>query len=95
MKLLNGHVALLATSTKESKSPSGLYLASVDTNQFRTGIIKYVGKPEYNPYKHLDVPSYVNVGDKVLFNSHYFHEVVIDGVTYYIGKESQLLAILD
>lgn len=95
MKLLNGYIALIANSGKESKSAGGLYLASVDTNQFRVGVVKYVGKPEFNPHRDVNFPTYVVEGDRVLFNSHYFNEISVDGINYFIGKESQLLAILD
>jgi co-chaperonin GroES (HSP10) len=61
----------------------------------KEGVVTVVGSPEMSPWSGEWLPTYVKEGDKVLFNGNYFTEVTVNNETLYIGKESQLIAILD
>lgn len=94
MKLVSGMVAIKPITQDETRSKGGLYIpASNSTAVVKEGIITIIGPAEPVPGSAGYYPIHTKIGDKVLFNAHYFTEITVDQETFYVGKENQILAI--
>jgi chaperonin GroES len=96
MKLLNGMVAISSTSgNNERKTASGLYIPQTDsTSNIKEGVVVDIGPPEIT-INGVVLPVEISNGDRVMFNAHYFTEISIQGASYYVGKQNQILAIFE
>jgi len=78
---------------KEEKSASGIIIPdSAQTEKPAKGTVVAVGPGRYDDGDLL--PMSVRVGDKILFSKYGFDEVKVDGDTYLILSESNILAVL-
>jgi len=78
----------------EKKSSSGIIVPSTGTKERpEKGEVIAVGKGRIGDDNER-IPLEVSVGDIVLFAKYGPEEVSIDGVTYYILREDQVLAII-
>lgn len=60
-----------------------------------SGTIVAVGDGRWNESGVEKIPLSVSVGDIVLFSKYGFDEIEIDGEQYMIGREDQLLAVMN
>jgi chaperonin GroES len=86
-------VVVPAERDGEKKLPSGIIIPeTVDKEKPAKGEVVAVG-----PGKYTDgalVPMQVKVGDTVIFSKYGYDEVKLDGDTYYILAESNILGIV-
>lgn len=77
----------------EKKLPSGIIIPdTVDKEKPAKGEVIAAGPGKYDDGKR--VPMQVKVGDTVLFSKYGYDEVKLDGETYYILSESNILGII-
>ncbi len=79
---------LVEPKEAETKTASGLYIPDTAKEKPQQGVVKATG-----PGKK-DEDMEVKVGDHVLYGKYAGTEVTLDGVTYLIMKQSDILAIL-
>ena len=78
----------------EKKLASGIIIPeTVDKEKPAQGTVIATGPGKYEDGKR--VPMQVKVGDQVLFSKYGYDEVKIDGETYYILSESNILGIMN
>ena len=89
VKLLKDRILVKVEDVTETRTVSGLYIPeSAQTSQRQTrGVVEAVG-----PGKN-DEPMTVKVKDIIEFES-YSGKMTIDEISYYIVKESSVIAIL-
>ncbi len=87
-----GDRLVVQATEKEEKTASGIYLPDSAQEKPLTGNVLAAG-----PGRMLDngtlVATEVKVGDKILFGKYSGTEIKIDGETYLILKESEVLGI--
>lgn len=77
----------------EKKLPSGIIIPdTVDKEKPAKGEVIAVGPGKYDDGER--VPMQVKVGDTVLFSKYGYDEVKIDGETYYILSEANILGVI-
>jgi len=77
----------------EKKLPSGLIIPeTVDKEKPAQGAVIAVGPGKYEDGARI--PMQVTVGDTVIFSKYGFDEVKIDGETYYILSEANILGVV-
>ena len=79
---------LIEPKEAETKTASGIYIPDTDKEKPQQGAVLAAG-----PGKK-DEPMEVKVGDNVLYGKYAGTEVTVDGKTYLIVKQSDILAIL-
>ncbi len=78
----------------EKKSKTGIIIpANASKEKPVQGIVIAVGPGRIND-AGTRLPLQVKVGDIVLFSKYGPEEITLDGVTYYVLREDQLLAIM-
>ncbi len=81
--------------TPSQSSISGIIIPKTNDTPILQGTVIAIGDGRWNEDGDARIPVTVAVGDTVLFSRYGFDEVSIDSVLYYIGREDQLLAILE
>ena len=79
---------LIEPKEAETKTASGIYIPDTAKEKPQQGVVLAAG-----PGKK-DEPMEVKVGDNVLYGKYAGTEVTVDGKTYLIVKQSDILAIL-
>jgi chaperonin GroES len=80
-------------SSKEEKSPSGLYIPdSAKSEERRRGTIVAIGRGSINSNGQL-IPIQFKVGDSVLFRGNEWDKEELRGQEYYLIPESSILGI--
>ena len=79
---------LIEPKEAETKTASGIYILDTAKEKPQQGVVLAAG-----PGKK-DEPMEVKVGDNVLYGKYAGTEVTVDGKTYLIVKQSDILAIL-
>ena len=79
---------LIEPKEAETKTASGIYIPDTAKEKPQQGVVLAAG-----PGKK-DEPMEVKVGDNVLYGKYAGTEVTVDGRTYLIVKQSDILAIL-
>ena len=79
---------LIEPKEAETKTASGIYIPDTAKEKPQQGVVLAAG-----PGKK-DEPREVKVGDNVLYGKYAGTEVTVDGKTYLIVKQSDILAIL-
>ena len=79
---------LIEPKEAETKTASGIYIPDTAKEKHQQGVVLAAG-----PGKK-DEPMEVKVGDNVLYGKYAGTEVTVDGKTYLIVKQSDILAIL-
>ena len=79
---------LIEPKEAETKTASGIYIPDTAKEKPQQGAVLAAG-----PGKK-DEPMEVKVGDNVLYGTYAGTEVTVDGKTYLIVKQSDILAIL-
>ena len=79
---------LIEPKEAETKTASGIYIPDTAKDKPQQGAVLAAG-----PGKK-DEPMEVKVGDNVLYGKYAGTEVTVDGKTYLIVKQSDILAIL-
>ena len=81
-------IVLIEPKEAETKTASGIYIPDTAKEKPQQGVVLAAG-----PGKK-DEPMEVKVGDNVLYGKYAGTEVTVDGKTYLIVKQSDILAIL-
>ncbi len=90
---LGDRVVVLPVEKGEKKLPSGIIIPdTVDKEKPAQGEVVAVGPGKFEDGKR--VPMQVKAGDTVVFSRYGYDEVKIDGVTYYLLSESNILGII-
>lgn len=84
---------LIQPAEAETKTQSGLYIPDNAKEKPMQGTVVAAGAGRKND-KGETVALEVKVGDKVLYGKYSGTEVAVDGTSYLIVKESDILAIL-
>ena len=79
---------LIEPKEAETKTASGIYIPDTAKEKPQQGVVLAAG-----PGKK-DEPMEVKVGDNVLYGKYAGTEVTVDGKTYLIVKQSDIMAIL-
>jgi chaperonin GroES len=80
-----GARVLILPQEKETETASGIFLPETAKEKPQTGIIEAVGDEE-------EMATDLGVGDRVLFPKYTGTEIELDGVTYLIMEEGDVLA---
>lgn len=93
MKLLADRVAVLVDVIDNSKTESGIILATQPTQQPNTGTVTAVG-----PGRILNsgetIPVALKEGDRVVFNQYSGTKISLDGQEYLILREGDILGVI-
>lgn len=76
-----------------SVTASGIIIPDSSKEKPERGTVIAVGPGRYE--RGSRVPMGVSVGDKVMFSKYGFDEIKMDGVTYYVIAEANVLAVLN
>ena len=76
-----------------SVTASGIIIPDSAKEKPEQGTVVAVGPGKYEDGRRT--PMGVSVGDKVMFSKYGFDEVKIEGVTYYVIAEANVLAVLN
>ena len=79
---------LIEPKEAETKTASGIYIPDTAKEKPQQGVVLAAGP------RKKDEPMEVKVGDNVLYGKYAGTEVTVDGKTYLIVKQSDILAIL-
>ncbi len=86
-------VVIPAEKAGEKKLPSGIIIPdTVDKEKPAQGEVVAVGPGKFEDGTR--VPMQVKVGDVVVFSKYGYDEVKIEGTTYYLLSESNILGII-
>lgn len=88
-----GERVIVKPSPSEEKTAGGLYIPETAKEKPQKGEVIAVG-PGRKADDGQRLPMEVKVGDKVLYGKYSGTEMKVDGKTYLIIKESDILAIL-
>ena len=88
-----GECVIVKPSPSEEKTAGGLYIPETAKEKPQKGEVIAVG-PGRKADDGQRLPMEVKVGDKVLYGKYSGTEMKVDGETYLIIKESDILAIL-
>ena len=88
-----GERVIVKPSPSEEKTAGGLYIPETAKEKPQKGDVIAVG-PGRKADDGQRLPMEVKVGDKVLYGKYSGTEMKVDGETYLIIKESDILAIL-
>ena len=88
-----GERVIVKPSPSEEKTAGGLYIPETAKEKPQKGEVIDVG-PGRKAEDGQRLPMEVKVGDKVLYGKYSGTEMKVDGETYLIIKESDILAIL-
>ena len=88
-----GERVIVKPSPSEEKTAGGLYIPETAKEKPQKGEVIAVG-PGRKADDGQRLPMEVKVGDKVLYGKYSGTEMKVDGETYLIMKESDILAIL-
>lgn len=95
MKIKPLYDRIVIEPTEEpSKTASGLYIPDVAKDKPKTGKVIAVGQGNYTETGHLIRPD-TKINDTVIFNKNSVEEIKLDGKTYLIIKESDILGIIE
>jgi chaperonin GroES len=86
-------VEIVVEEKKQSKT--GLILPEEKNTDVVQGRIIAVGLGRWNEDGDERIPLSVEIGDIVLFSRYGFDEVTVDEKKYVIGREDQLLAVIN
>ena len=93
MKLLADRVAVIVDVIDNSKTNSGIILATQPTQQPNTGVIAAVGPGRLLNTGEL-VPVALKEGDRVVFTQFAGTKITIDEQEYLILREADILTII-
>jgi chaperonin GroES len=88
-----GDRVIIASLPQEEKTKGGIILPDTAKEKPQEGKVVAVGKGKMTDAGEM-LEMTVSVGDKVLYGKYSGTEVKIDGETYLIVKESEILAII-
>lgn len=88
-----GDRVIIAALPQEEKTKGGIILPDTAKEKPQQGEVVAVGKGKMTDSGEL-LAMTVGVGDKVLYGKYSGTEVKIDGETYLIVKESEILAVI-
>lgn len=89
-----GDRVLLELPTREEKTKSGIIIPeTVDQEKPEQGKVVAVGGGRITDNGEV-IPISVKVGDKVVFSKYGYDEITLDGATYYMLKEENILAVV-
>ena len=89
-----GQRVLVERVEAESKTAGGLFLPDTAKEKPQEAIVRAIGTGGRDK-DGKDIPFNVAVNDKVLITKYGGTEIVVDGTTYTILNESDILAIID
>ena len=89
-----GQRGLVERVEAESKTAGGLFLPDTAKEKPQEAIVRAIGTGGRDK-DGKEIPFNVAVNDKVLITKYGGTEVVVDGTTYTILNESDILAIID
>jgi chaperonin GroES len=90
---LGDRVVVLPVEKGEKKLPSGIIIPdTVDKEKPAQGEVIAVGPGKFEDGKR--VPMQVKAGDTVVFSKYGYDEIKIEGTTYYILTESNILGVI-
>ncbi len=85
---------LIEPMSKEEKTKSGIFLPdTVDKERPEQGKVLAVGEGKIDDGEIVKMT--VKKGDVVLFTKYGPHEIKVDGKTYLIAREDDILAVLE
>lgn len=93
MKLLADRVAIKVDVIDTTKTESGIYLATQQTQTPNTGTVTAVGPGRILNTGEL-IPVALNEGDRVVFNQYAGSKISLDGQEYLILREGDILGVL-
>lgn len=89
-----GQRVLVERVEAESKTAGGLFLPDTAKEKPQEAIVRAIGTGGRDK-DGKEIPFNVEVNDKVLITKYGGTEIVVDGTTYTILNESDILAIID
>ncbi len=89
---LNGNILISQILDVKAKIGS-IYIPENARERPAEGIVLAIGKKRYTDYG-IDIPHYVEVGDRVLFGKYAGAVILIDDQEFMIMRESEILAKL-
>ncbi len=87
-----GDRVIVRREEEETKSAGGIYIPDSATEKPSEGEVLAVGKGKISDNGDL-IAMNVSVGDKVIFGKYAGSEVKVDGETYLIMKEDDILGV--
>ena len=88
-----GDRVVLKRDDAEEKTASGLFIAGTNKEQPQVGVVIAVGPGALFEGERL--PMDVQVGDKVFFSKYGGSEIKIDGETYTVIGQSDIMAVIE
>lgn len=85
---------VIETVEEESKTASGLFIPDSAKDKPKTGKVVATGPGNYTVRGDL-IQLDVKVGDTVLFNKNAGSETKLDGKTYLVMKESEIIGVIE
>jgi len=94
---LNDRVVVRPLTQDEmgTKTSFGIIIPDTAKEKPEQGTVVAVGPGKWNEGGDARIPVSVSVGDRVMFSKYGYDEVKIDGVTYYVIAESNVLAVIN
>lgn len=93
MKLLADRVAVVVDTVDHTRTESGIFLATQQTQQPNTGAVAFVG-----PGRLLNtgevIPVALKEGDRVIFNQYSGTKISLDGQEYLVLREGDILGVI-
>jgi len=89
-----GDRVLLEIPTREEKTKGGIIIPeTVEREKPEQGRVIAVGKGRVTDSGEV-IPVTVRVGDNVVFSKYGHDEITVDGTTYYMLREENILAVI-
>jgi len=85
---------VVRAETKETVSKGGIFIPSLQGKEERIGEVVAVGDGYINNMG-VKIPVTLKIGDRVLFGSYAGTEIEIDGDSYRLMREGDVVAVLD
>lgn len=94
---LNDRVVVRPLTADEmgTKTSFGIIIPDTAKEKPEQGRVIAVGPGKWNEDGDARVPVSVSVGERVMFSKYGYDEIKIDGVTYYVIAESNVLAVIN
>ncbi len=93
---LNDRVIVKPLSAEEmgTTTASGIIIPDTAKEKPEQGTVIAVGPGKWNEDGDGRIPVGVSVGDRVMFSKYGYDEIKVQGTTYYVIAESNILAII-
>lgn len=93
---LNDRVIVKPLSPEEmgTTTASGIIIPDTAKEKPEQGTVIAVGPGKWNEDGDGRIPVGVSIGDRVMFSKYGYDEIKIQGVTYYVIAESNILAVI-